>query len=73
MATVVPMEQEESYGVAGVAGFIDGIGYIGLLFADPFIGWTIDVHGWNGVVTFWLLSSIAAAFLTLTLWFDEAR
>jgi len=72
MATVVPMEQEESYGVAGVAGFIDGIGYIGLLFADPFIGWTIDVHGWNGVVTFWLLSSVAAAFLTLILWFDEA-
>ena len=67
------MEEKESYGVAGVAGFIDGIGYIGLMFADPFIGWIVDVQGWNGVVTFWLVSSLTAALLVFTLWYNEVK
>ena len=63
MATVIPMEHKDRYGAASVAGFIDGVGYIGLTFADPFIGWIVDAHGWNGAVSFWLISSLAAAFL----------
>lgn len=73
IVAVVPMEQKESYGVAGVAGFIDGMGYMGLMFAAPFIGWIVDMHGWNGVVTFWLTSSLAAALLMFTLWYDEIK
>ncbi len=70
MATVVPMEHEESYGAAGVAGFIDGIGYLGLTFADPFIGWIVDNYGWGGAINFWFMSSLSSAFLTglLCLW-----
>lgn len=63
MATVIPMEHERNHGVAGVAGFIDGIGYIGSTIADPFIGWIVDVQGWSGAATFWFISSLAAAFL----------
>ena len=63
IATVIPIEYGEKYGAASVAGFIDGVGYIGLTFADPFIGWIVDIKGWSGAITFWLISSVAAAFL----------
>ena len=63
IATVMPMAYRDRYGAASVAGFIDGVGYIGSTFADPFIGWIVDIYGWNGAVTFWLISSLAAAFL----------
>ncbi len=63
MTTVIPMEHKESQSVASVAGFIDGAGYIGATFADPFIGWLVDTQGWNGAVTFWLASSLSSAFL----------
>ena len=63
MATVIPMEHKDTYGAASVAGFIDGVGYIGSTFADPFIGWIVDLQGWNAAVTFWLISSLAAALL----------
>jgi len=63
MATVVPMDLEEEYGSAGVAGFIDGVGYLGLTFADPFIGWIVDTHGWDGAVTFWLASALGSTLL----------
>jgi len=63
MVTVIPMEHKDTYGAASVAGFIDGVGYIGSTFADPFIGWIVDVQGWNGAVIFWLISSLAAALL----------
>ena len=63
MATVIPIEHEETHGAAGVAGFIDGVGYIGLTFADPFIGWIVDSYGWNGAVTFWIISSLSASLL----------
>jgi len=66
-ATAVPIDLEKKYGAAGVAGFIDGLGYIGIMFADPFIGWLVDVYGWNGAVTFWFLSSIGSALLLSTL------
>jgi len=63
MATVIPIEHKEDHGAASVAGFIDGMGYIGSTFADPFIGWIVDSQGWNGAVTFWLASSFSSAFL----------
>jgi len=71
MVTVIPMEHEESHGGAGVAGFIDGMGYIGSTFSDPFTGWIVDTQGWNGAMGFWLVSSLAAAFLTFALWIGE--
>jgi len=73
MVTVVPMEEKETYGAAGVAGFIDGIGYLSLMLADPLIGWILDLQGWSGVVTFELISSLSAVVLLLTLWRDEVR
>jgi len=63
MTTVIPIEHRDSHGAASVAGFIDGVGYIGSTFADPFIGWIVDAQGWNGAITFWLISSLIAAFL----------
>lgn len=67
MVTVIPMEHEESHGGDAVAGFIDGIGYIGSTFSDPFTGWIIGAQGWNGAVTFWIVSSLAASLLTFVL------
>ena len=63
MVTVIPMEYKDTYGAASVAGFINGIGYIGSTFADPLIGWIVDAQGWGGAVTFWLISSLVAAML----------
>lgn len=63
MVTVIPMEYEETHSVATIAGFIDGVGYIGSTIADPFIGWVADVQGWSGAVAFWFVSSLAAALL----------
>jgi sugar phosphate permease len=71
MTTVIPIEHEETHGAAGVAGFIDGVGYIGLTFADPFIGWIVDVYGWNGAVTFWIISSLSASLLIGLLGWNE--
>jgi len=73
MVTVIPMEHEESHSVAGVAGFIDGVGYIGSTFADPFNGWIVDIQGWSGAVTFWFISALAAAFLMATLSRSELK
>jgi sugar phosphate permease len=68
MVTVIPMEHETSHGGAGVAGFIDGIGYLGSTFSDPFTGWIVDARGWNGALSFWLVSSLVAAGLMFALW-----
>lgn len=63
MSTVIPMEFNEKYGGASVAGFIDGLGYLGLMFADSFNGWLVDVYGWNSVMVFCFASSVSAIFL----------
>jgi len=63
LSTVIPMEREENYGVASVAGFIDGMGYIGLIIVEPFIGWIVDIQSWSGALAFWFASSLIAAFL----------
>ncbi len=63
ISTVIPMEFDESYGGASVAGFIDGMGYFGSMFAESFTGWLIDVHSWNGAIIFCLISSLSATVL----------
>jgi len=63
ISTVIPMEYGCSYGVASVAGFIDGMGYVGSTFANPFVGWILDVYGWDGAIIFWLTSSLLASLL----------
>jgi len=63
MSAVIPMEFNEVYGGASVAGFIDGLGYLGLMFADSFNGWIIEVYGWNGAIMFCFISSISATLL----------
>jgi len=74
MATVIPIEHKEDHGSASVAGFIDGMGYIGSTFADPFIGWIVDSQGWNGAVTFWMASSLSSAFLIgILIWINLKR
>lgn len=67
MVTTIPMDYGDEYGAAGIAGFIDGIGYIGTTFADPFIGWIADTMGWGGAVTFWVISALSSSILTLLL------
>ncbi|MCX8189214.1 MAG: MFS transporter [Nitrososphaeria archaeon] len=63
MSTVVPMEFNKAYGGASVAGFIDGLGYLGLMFADSFTGWLIEVYDWNGAIIFCFISSMFALIL----------
>lgn len=70
MTTTIPIDSQ-TYGAASLAGLIDGIGYLGLIFADPFIGWIVDCEGWNGAIMFWTLSSFCATLLILTLWRSE--
>jgi len=63
ISTIIPMEYGCSYGVASVAGFIDGMGYVGSTFANPLVGWILDVYGWDGAIIFWLTSSLLASLL----------
>jgi sugar phosphate permease len=73
LSTVIPMEYEEGYGVASVAGFIDGIGYIGLIIVEPFVGWIVDIQSWSGALAFWFLSSLIAAVLVGILSWNDLR
>jgi len=73
MVTTVPMDYNRRYGAAGIAGFIDGLGYVGSTFANPFIGWIVDSKGWNGAVTFWVISAFCSTLLIFTLWGSEDR
>ena len=72
ISTVIPMEYGCSYGVASVAGFIDGMGYVGSTFANPFVGWILDVYGWDGAIIFWLTSSLLASLLIGLSYMDAA-
>ncbi len=73
MATIVPMDFEKEYGAAGVAGVIDGLGYLGLTLADPFIGWVVDTYSWNGAICFWLFSSIFSTLLLCKIMLEELK
>ncbi len=68
ISTVIPIEFGENYGEASVAGFIDGMGYLGSMFAESSTGWLIDIRGWNGAMVFCLTSSISAMLLTAFLY-----
>ena len=68
MVTTTPMDYDSRYGAASIAGFIDGLGYIGSAFANPFIGWLVDSRGWDAAVTFWTVSALLAVFLTSSIW-----
>ncbi len=63
MSAVIPMEFDKTFGGASVAGFIDGLGYLGLMFADSFNGWLIEVYGWNYAILFCFISSMSAVLL----------
>jgi sugar phosphate permease len=67
MVTLIPLEYKETYSAASVAGFIDGLGYMGTTFADPLIGWMANRQGWNGVMIFLLLTSLIVTLLNFTL------
>jgi len=71
LSTIIPMDRSQKYGAANLAGFIDGLGYVGMMLADPFIGWIVDCRGWGDAVAFWALSSICTTLLLLTLWGKE--
>ncbi|MEM1558496.1 MAG: MFS transporter [Candidatus Bathyarchaeia archaeon] len=68
ISTVIPMELDESYGGASVAGFIDGMGYFGSMLAESSTGWLIEAHGWSGAVTFCLTSTLLATILVAFLY-----
>jgi len=71
MATTMPIDYASKRGAALMAGIIDGAGYLGLAFADPFTGWLVDMNGWDAAVSFWIASSFASTALTLPLWRDQ--
>jgi OPA family glycerol-3-phosphate transporter-like MFS transporter len=74
LSTVIPMEHEDSYNVASIAGFIDGMGYIGLIIVEPFVGWIVDIQRWGGALAFWFSCSLIAAILVGFLsWNDLKR
>ncbi|MEM3786788.1 MAG: MFS transporter [Nitrososphaeria archaeon] len=70
MSSVIPMEFDKKFGGASVAGFIDGLGYFGLMLADSFTGWLIEAYGWNGVIMFCFINSILTIIL-LQLFYKE--
>lgn len=71
LSTIIPMDRSQNYGAANLAGFIDGLGYVGIMFADPFIGWIVDCKGWGDAMAFWTLISICTTLLLLTIWRKE--
>ncbi|MEM2885382.1 MAG: MFS transporter [Thermoproteota archaeon] len=71
ISTIFPMEFGGRHGAANLAGFIDGLGYLGTTFADPFVGWIIDSGGWEAATSFWTASSFGAASLMYFLWRAE--
>jgi len=73
MVTAIPMDYDDRYGAARIAGFIDGLGYIGSTFANPFIGWLVDSRGWSAAVTFWTVSAFLSTLLTASLWIKDRR
>jgi len=73
LSTIIPMDRSQSYGAANLAGLIDGLGYVGMMFADPLIGWIVDCGGWGDAITFWTLSSICTTLLLLTIWRKEGE
>ncbi|MGQ9515174.1 MAG: hypothetical protein ACUVTL_09045 [Thermoproteota archaeon] len=73
MSTTIPMDFYGSHGTASVAGFIDGLGYLGMTFSDPFVGWIVDIEGWEGAKRFWVISSLFATSSMLILWRMEVK
>jgi len=71
LSTIIPMDRSQSYGAANLAGLIDGLGYMGMMFADPLIGWIVDSRGWGDAIAFWILSAISTTLLLLTIWKQE--
>ena len=73
MVTTIPMDYDDRYGAASIAGFIDGLGYMGSTFANPFIGWLVDSKGWGAAITFWTVSSLLATLLTASVWIKDRK
>ena len=55
-------------GVAGAAGFIDGMGYIGASLAGRYAGKLIDSHGYQVTFVIFGLAAIIGAFFVSIIW-----
>jgi sugar phosphate permease len=54
--------------VAGAAGFINSMGYLGAWIGDVVTGRLAHAHGWEAALSFWSATALAAALLVATQW-----
>lgn len=65
---IIPMDFGTRKASSSVAGFIDGVGYIGAAISGIGSGWLIDTIGWWAAFNFWVISAIGAGILMVALW-----
>jgi len=51
-----------------VAGFVDGMGYIGAALTGVGSGFLADQFGWNAAFYLWMAGALGAAILMLLIW-----
>jgi MFS transporter, OPA family, glycerol-3-phosphate transporter len=71
----VPVTQDHSdkRSVAQAAGFIDGMMYLGAIFAGAGSGYVIDRFGWNQAFILWAALAWLGALLLIPLWKGPLR
>ena len=56
------------FAAASVAGFVDGMGYIGAALTGVASGFLADRFGWNAAFYLWMAGALGAAILMLLIW-----
>ena len=66
--------ESSSKKVASAAtGFTGTIGYIGAVLSATGTGFMVDKFGWNGAISFWLVSAIICITICIMLWRNERK
>ena len=68
IVTYAPMDFGTRKAAASVAGFIDGMGYIGAALTGVISGFLADRFGWNAAFYLWMGGALAAAALMFSMW-----
>ncbi|MFC1906676.1 MFS transporter [Chloroflexota bacterium] len=68
IVSYAPMDFGSRKAAASVAGFVDGMGYIGAAITGIASGFLADQFGWNAAFYLWMAGALGAAFLMLMLW-----
>ena len=59
--------------IAGAAGFIDFMGYVGAFSGDIVTGWLLKTKDFSAAITFWAGAAFVAAVVMLPLWRAKPR